>query len=197
MAEQALLWDTKFFWKKCLTIDIRQVNNLEPSKYRIGAENVNEQTCYFYYNKKDRAFNRFLVVRKETSANEIAFSILNLIDKSNRFKDINYKLRDQLREFDKGRFQPKSTVRKLSEADIRQPTGDTDRGKKTAWQTWMNQQKAEISFKIITLSKTTSVKPYTTTRIKSIIFYQIFHMCASPKKISQQKFCTWCLRFGY
>ena len=93
--------------KKCLTIDIRHVNNLGPSKFRTGVKNDKEQTCYFNYNKKDRAFNRLLAVRKETSANEIVFSIVSLMDKSNRFEYIYYKLGDELREFDDDRVQPK------------------------------------------------------------------------------------------
>ena len=35
--------------------------------------------------KKDRVFNRLLAVRKQTSTGEIIFSIVNLIDKSNKF----------------------------------------------------------------------------------------------------------------
>ena len=64
---------SNFSKKRCLAIVIRHVNNLEPSKFRTGAENDREQTCYFNYNKNGRAFNRFLAVRKETPANEIVF----------------------------------------------------------------------------------------------------------------------------
>ena len=48
-------------------IDIRDVNNLVPSKFRTGAENDKEQTCYFNYNKKDRDFNRLLFIRKNNN----------------------------------------------------------------------------------------------------------------------------------
>ena len=82
--------------KKCLAIDIRHVNNLGSSKLRTGVKNDKEQTCYFNYNKKDKAFNRILAVRKETSANNFFF-IVSLIDKSNSFEDIYYKLSDELR----------------------------------------------------------------------------------------------------
>ena len=37
--------------KKCLTTDMRHVNNLELSKFRIGAKNDKDQSCYFNYNK--------------------------------------------------------------------------------------------------------------------------------------------------
>ena len=86
--------------KKCLTIDIKHVNNLGPSKCRTGAENDKEQICYSNYNKEDRAFNRFLAVRKQTSTGKIIFSVVNLIDKSNKFENSCYKIGDELREFD-------------------------------------------------------------------------------------------------
>ena len=77
-----------------------------------------------------KTFNKFLAVKKETSAIEIVFSIVSLIDKLNRFEDLYYKLGDELREFDDERVQPKSRARKLSEADNRRPTDDSDRRKK-------------------------------------------------------------------
>ena len=77
-----------------------------------------------------KTFNKFLAVKKETSVIEIFFSIVSLIDKLNRFEDLYYKLGDELREFDDERVQPKSRVRKLSEADNRRPTDDSDRRKK-------------------------------------------------------------------
>ena len=38
--------------------------------------------------KEDNIFNRFLAARKETSAGEIIFSIVNLIDKSNNLENV-------------------------------------------------------------------------------------------------------------
>ena len=73
--------------KKCLTIDIKHENNLGPSKCRTGAENDEEQICYSDYNKEDRALIRFLAVRKQTSTGETIFSVVNLIDKSNKFEN--------------------------------------------------------------------------------------------------------------
>ena len=77
--------------KKCLTIDIRHVNNLGPSKFRTGAKNNKDQICYFNYNTKYRVFNGYLAVRKQTCAGEIIFSIVNLIDKLNKFQHSYYK----------------------------------------------------------------------------------------------------------
>ena len=45
--------------KKCLTINIKRINNVGTSKFRTGVKNDKERVCYFNYNKKDRAFNRF------------------------------------------------------------------------------------------------------------------------------------------
>ena len=42
--------------------------------------------------KKNRTFNRFLAIRKQTSAGEIIFSNLNLIDMLNKFEDKYYKI---------------------------------------------------------------------------------------------------------
>ena len=117
--------------KKCLTIGIRYVNNLGPSKFKTGAKNDEEQVCYFNYKKKDRAFNRFLAVRKETFADEIVFSIVSLIDKSNKFKDSYYKIGGKLREFDNNRIQPKQRIREPSQTDGRRArTGGSNRRRK-------------------------------------------------------------------
>ena len=71
---------------------MRHVNSLGLSKFRTGAENDKEQICYYNYKKKDRMFNRFLAIRKQTSTSEIIFSIVNLTDKSNKTKDIYYNI---------------------------------------------------------------------------------------------------------
>ena len=78
---------------------MKHVNDLGSSKFRTGAENNKEQVCYYNYNKKEKAFNRFLAVRKQTSTDAIIFSIVNLIDKLNKYKDIYSKIGDELREF--------------------------------------------------------------------------------------------------
>ena len=50
---------------------MRHVNSLGPSNFRIGAENGKEKIYHYKYNRKRRAFNRILVVRKQTSNSEI------------------------------------------------------------------------------------------------------------------------------
>ena len=104
--------------KKCLTIDTRDVNKLGQSKFRTGAKNGHERICYFNRNKKDRIFNRFLVVRKETSVDEIIFSIVNLIDKSNNLENTYYEIGDELKEFNNDRLQFKQTIPRSSSEDI-------------------------------------------------------------------------------
>ena len=57
---------------------MRHVNNLGPRKFRTGKKNDKKQVCYYKDNKKDRAFNRVLAVRKQTLTDAIIFSIANL-----------------------------------------------------------------------------------------------------------------------
>ena len=70
--------------KQCLTIDIRDVNDLGPARFRTQADNNKEQICYYNRNKKVKTFNCFLALRKQISATDrIIFSIENLVDKTN------------------------------------------------------------------------------------------------------------------
>ena len=103
------LWINRLYFKiwnstekEWLTIDTCDVNNLEPSKFRTGAENGHQQICYFNRNKEDKIFNRFLAARKETSADEIIFSIANVIDKSNNLEKACYKIDNELILFGTG-----------------------------------------------------------------------------------------------
>ena len=96
--------------KKRLTIYTRDVNSLGSVKFRTGAENGKEQTCYYNPNKKDKLFNCFLAVRKETSADEIIFSIVNFIDKTKNLENVYYKIDDNLKEFNDDRVQLKQTI---------------------------------------------------------------------------------------
>ena len=73
--------------KQCLTIDIRYINNLGRAKFRTGAKNEKERVCYYNCNKKNRVFNRFLVAKKQTSLDGIIFHAVDLINKSNKYKD--------------------------------------------------------------------------------------------------------------
>ena len=88
-------------------IDIRHINNLEISKFRTGAKYDKEQVCYFNHNRKNRAFNRFLAAAKQTAIGKINFSIVSLIDKSNKFEGSYYKIGNELRELVNDGLQPK------------------------------------------------------------------------------------------
>ena len=59
--------------KKCLTIDIRDVNDLGPGKFRTSAENNLEQNCYFNRNNRDARFKSY--VAKRVSPDKLVFSI--------------------------------------------------------------------------------------------------------------------------
>ena len=97
---------------------MRHVNSLGPPKFRAGAKNDKQQICNYNYNKKDMMFNRFLAIRKQTLTGEIIFSIVNLIDKSNKTKDIYYDIGDELSEFDNDRVLFKRRIRKFNQSDI-------------------------------------------------------------------------------
>ena len=79
-----------------------------------------------------------MVVRKQTSAGEIIFSIVNLISKSNKFEDSYYKTGNELREFDNDRIQFKHRIREFDQGDANRPRAtetngrnDNGTGKKT------------------------------------------------------------------
>ena len=150
-------------------IDIRDVNNLGASEFRIGVENYKEKTCYFNYNKKDRVFNRFLAVRKKTPDREIVFSTVKLKNKSNKSEDIYYNLGDKLRKFVNVRIQPEQRIRKVDKTEIRDQHL-TEEEKNNA--TIMRESAKNWNFfqnKNAILKKENN-KPYTTIRIKSRVF---------------------------
>ena len=128
--QQALLWHIKFFVKKCMTIDTRDVSNLGPPKFRIGTKNGKEQVCYYNRNKKDKVYNKFLAIRKETSANKIIFSIEKLIDDSNNTENIFYKIDGEQKEFDNDRGKFKRPIRGTGTSDIAGTTGQQQVSKK-------------------------------------------------------------------
>ena len=75
-----------------------------------------KQVCYYNCNKKDRDFNRFLAVRKQTSTDATIFSIVNLIDKSNNHEDTYFIVSDELREFKNASIQPEQRIHRVSES---------------------------------------------------------------------------------
>ena len=86
--------------KQWLTIDTTDINDLGAPKFRIQADSDTEQICYYNRNKKDTSFNYFLAVRKETaSASEITFSIVKVLDKTNKRNSIYSEISDELSDF--------------------------------------------------------------------------------------------------
>ena len=64
--------------KQCLTIHTRDVNKLGPAKFRTQTDKNIKQICYYNRNKKDKPFNSFLAIRKQTLTGEkTIFSIEN------------------------------------------------------------------------------------------------------------------------
>ena len=51
-------------------VDIRDINDLGPSRFRTQADNNQEQICHYNRNKKDKTFNCSLALRKQTSATD-------------------------------------------------------------------------------------------------------------------------------
>ena len=114
--------------KKCLTIDTRDVNNLGLTKFRTGAENGKEQICCNNRSRKDKLFNRFLAVRKETSADEIIFSIVNSIDKTNELENVYYEIDNELKEFHNDRVQLNRTIQGSTSEDAEPTTTERQTG---------------------------------------------------------------------
>ena len=103
--------------KQCLTIDTRDINDLGSAKFRTQADSNKEQICYYNRNKKDNNFNSFLAVRKQiSSAIEIIFSVVNIIDKTNRKNSIYSDINDELSDFKNNNVQYKRSVRRISES---------------------------------------------------------------------------------
>ena len=75
-----------------------------------------------------------MAVRKEKSANEIIFSLTNLIDKANNLENVYYKIDDELKEFNNDRVQLKRTIRESSLENSEQQTTEQQAGNGTASQ---------------------------------------------------------------
>ena len=109
--------------KQCLTIDTRVINNIPPAKFGTQADSNKEQICYYNRNKRDNNFNSFLVVRKQTlSVTEIIFSIVNVIDKTNRSNAIYCDINGELSDFKNDNVQYKLSVRRISEGSTVEET---------------------------------------------------------------------------
>ena len=101
-----------------MTIDTRDVNKFGAGKFKMSADNEEEQTCYFNRNKSDTHFTSFFARR--TQAEPIRFSIVKQIfdfDFVNKSLDISAtssvsdgELKRQLQQdssesFNNGRFK--------------------------------------------------------------------------------------------
>ena len=104
-------------------MDTRDVNDLGPAKFRTGVDNNNGQVCYHNRNKKEVTFNCFLVLKKQTSiTNKMFFSIVNLIDGSNKKENIHFEINNELRKFNNDIFQFEPRIRRASESDTDRKT---------------------------------------------------------------------------
>ena len=57
-------------------------------------------------------------MRKQTTTSKIIFSIVNLIDKTNRNDNIYFEINDELSDFNKDNVQYKRPIQRVSESDI-------------------------------------------------------------------------------
>lgn len=89
----------------------------------------------------------------------IIFTIVNLIDKSNKYKDIYFKIGDELREVNDVTTQPESRIREPSEGDADRRTSTNKQQEHQQQQQQQNDgrrrvsKKPPISFRIIMLLK--------------------------------------------
>ena len=96
---------------------------------RYQADNNSEQICYYNRDKKDTTFNSFLAVRKQTSTgNEIIFSIVKYIDKTNINDSIYTNISDELDGLNNNIVQFEQSVQGISENSTGRET--TDRTKR-------------------------------------------------------------------
>ena len=141
--------------KQCLKIDIRDVNDLRAAKCRTRADNNKEQICYYNRNKRDKSFNSFLTMRKQTSlASEILFSIVKLIDKTNENSCIYFETDNELSDFRNDSAQYKRSIQWISESGIvRKKQTQTENTNIILEQMIHESAKRPVSFRIISHQK--------------------------------------------
>ena len=102
-----------------MTIDTRDVNSLGPAKFRTQAINSKEQICYYNKNKRDKKFNCFLAVGKQPSTSaDIMFSIVKLLNKTNKNDNVYFETNDKLSDFNNDSVQYKRPIQRVSESNI-------------------------------------------------------------------------------
>ena len=77
----------------CLAINCRQAG---PAKYRTNADSNFEQFCYYFQNKKDSLFNKFLAKRDEQN-NSLVFQIDSVINVAKNSETKIYKAVQELK----------------------------------------------------------------------------------------------------
>ena len=89
-----------------LAIDTRDIMTQDQENLEHRLTMILNKFCYYNRNKKDINFNSFLAVRQETSfLSEINFSIVQVIDNSNKDDNIYSKISDELSDFKNGNVQ--------------------------------------------------------------------------------------------
>ena len=104
----------------CLTIDCHSSNSLGPSKFRTSGESGMEQIYYYNRNRKDKSFNHFLALRKETADDSIIFEIAKLVEETKSGSFEYYEINSELEEFNDGRA---SDIRSIFKRPISEPSG--------------------------------------------------------------------------
>ena len=91
-----------------MTIDTRDVNNLDLGRFRTQADNRTRQICYYNRNKTDTSFNSFWATREQTSQKGVnEFSIDKVITDTNNL-DVTYsEIDDDLKGINNDNIQSK------------------------------------------------------------------------------------------
>ena len=151
--------------KQCLTIDTGDGNDVGPAKFRTQTDSSQEQICYYNRNERDTSFNSFLAVRKQTSTiGDITFSIVKIIDKTNKNTSIYLEINDELSDFNNGSF--KRPVQWISEGETRKETSADGRQERNTTRSNERISKKPNFFHDNNDSNKLERK-YTATRIKS------------------------------
>ena len=130
---------------------------------RYQADNNSDQICYYNRDKKDTTFNSFLAVRKQTSTgNEIIFTIVKYIDKTNINDSIYTNISDELDGLNNNIVQFEQSVQGISENSTGRET--TDRTKRRYTE---NDRRISKVIRISQSNKDKIERKYTATKIKS------------------------------
>ena len=138
--------------------------------------------------KKNRASNRFLAVRKQTSTDGIIFPIVDLIDKSNKYENTYFKVGDELREFNNVSIQPEQRIRRVSESS-------PDRGANARRQQQQQQQQQRPDRQQNNSRRQVSKKPYDQAHKVKKFSFKYFLCWDHQGRLLQQKLCFRCLFF--